>query len=133
MGAVIDRLSLDLDELKSYLGITGSSYDTLLTDLFAASKEAADEYLNNDFLDDDGSELDIPRQVKYGCYLWVGGESRIPGLAHIAGVQSVKTGDIQVVYGTQAETGYFAGGSYIRGLTPEVERLWQHYREQPGF
>lgn len=67
MGAVVDRLSLTLSEVKEYLKVDGNSEDVTLATLLAAAKDAADLYLNNDFVDSTGDPLDIPAVVK----LWV--------------------------------------------------------------
>jgi len=142
MGAVVDRLDLDLAEMKAYLGVTVATYDDLLTDLFGAAKEIADEYLNNEFLDpDDGSELPIPGPVKYGVYTWAGQMSRIPGLGlgvgaggggAASGVKAEKAGDVSRTFMSagQMYSSQSAGGGY---LTNEVAMFWQPYRILPGM
>lgn len=71
MGAVADRLLLlqasdkadELARVKNYLRIDHSEEDTLIRTLIDAAKDEADSYLGNDFQDEDGNDLDIPRPV----------------------------------------------------------------------
>src|SRR5690606_31130078 len=67
MGAVKDRLNIDLAEVKAFLHIDGDDEDIVLQTLIDAAKEAADGFLNNDFLDAEGNPKPIPAAVK----LWV--------------------------------------------------------------
>lgn len=71
--AIQDRLTIDLDEVKEFLRIdeSNTSFDVTLTTLIEASKQAADAYCQNEFLDDDGTELDIPAKVKFWCLTWI--------------------------------------------------------------
>lgn len=69
MGAVTDRLgpSITLAKVKNWLKIDTDADDDLIEDLIEEVLDKADSYLNNDFLDDAGEELDIPVCIR----LWV--------------------------------------------------------------
>lgn len=67
MGAVKDRLNIDLAEVKAFLHIDGDNEDVVLQTLVDAAKEAADQFLNNPFTDKGGNPQPIPAPVK----LWV--------------------------------------------------------------
>lgn len=49
MGAVVSRLTLDLEDVKAYLRVDIEEDDTFIESLIDAAKEDADAYLNNDF------------------------------------------------------------------------------------
>lgn len=49
MGAVVNRLVIDLEDAKAFLRVDGDEDDTLITSLIQGAKEAADEYLGNPF------------------------------------------------------------------------------------
>lgn len=63
MGAVVDRSTVDLALVKTALGLNGTAQDDFLTLLLDAAKEDADDFLGNDFTDDDDNELDIPKYI----------------------------------------------------------------------
>ena len=95
MGAVVDRLAIDRDDqLKPWVSPLTAA-DTVLDLLITAGKEAADAYLSNDFLDDDGvTELAIPEQVRFGVYEWI----RLSLMKRTPGVKSEKAGDLAISY-----------------------------------
>lgn len=66
MGAIRERLDLDLDTVKAYLFIDTKHEDTVLEILLNSALEVADQYCNNPFIEN-GRELPIPEDVK----LWV--------------------------------------------------------------
>jgi uncharacterized phage protein (predicted DNA packaging) len=71
MGAVVDRLSLDPEDVKTYLRVDHDADDDIIEMLVDSAKEHADEFLNNEFTheDEDGEEVedDIPAPIK----MWV--------------------------------------------------------------
>ena len=115
MGAVTNRLTLSLSDAKDYLGVADTSEDSYITDLITASKQAADLYLNNPFLDANGDEEAIPELVKLGCLVWISREfaRRTPG------VTMSKAGDLSEKYASVEEIGQ------------DVRRHWQPYRKYP--
>lgn len=64
---VKDRLDLTLDQLKSLLGISGSSLDSILTIQLSAAKQMADNYMNNPFL---AVKSDYLSEIKSGHGLY---------------------------------------------------------------
>lgn len=65
--AVQDRLALSVAEVKSYLKIEEDGEDADVAILLQSAKEKADDFLNNPFLNADGTEKDIPDTVKLWC------------------------------------------------------------------
>jgi hypothetical protein len=78
MGAVESRSVVDLETLKSYMGIAADdgAHDLILGMMLAAGKQAADLYMNNRFLDANGDELDIPTLVEIGVMQWASYHAR---------------------------------------------------------
>jgi len=115
MGAVTDRLTLALSDVKDYVGVADTSEDTFLNNLITAAKQAADLYLNNPFLDSDGEAAAIPELVKLGCLVWISREfqRRTPG------VTMSRAGELTEKYASEAEIGH------------DVRRHWQPYRKHP--
>jgi hypothetical protein len=66
MGAIKERIDLDLDTVKSYLFIDTDHEDAVLEILLKSALEVADQYCNNDFIEH-GRELPIPEDIR----LWV--------------------------------------------------------------
>lgn len=70
MGAVVDRCSLaagsiiELEVVKQHLRIVHTAEDAVLQLMIVAAKEAADQYLNNPFVDSLGVPVAIPSAVK---------------------------------------------------------------------
>lgn len=99
--AIQDRLSLTLAEVKEFMRIDADNtdYDVTLARLITASLRMADDYCQNDFLDeDDGvTELDIPDSVYSWCISWIGRHAeRGPNgvdLVQIRELGSIKWGD----------------------------------------
>ena len=111
MGAVTDNLKLTVQEAKDYCRVDDTTDDWLIKLLITTSKEAADEFCNNDFgnqaEDGDGDLIEvgtrIPDAVKLGC------------LEYIA-----------YYYDHRGEVGH--------GTIPEVAaNHWKKYRLIPGF
>ncbi len=117
MGAVVDRLTITLLEMKVLLGMDAldTSLDTSLALLIAAGKELADQYLNNPFLDADGDELPIPAAIKLGLVDFIQSELDRPP----EGAVYVKTGDIAVRYRDGNE------------FSEDTLRHWTPYRLAP--
>lgn len=71
--AIQDRLTITLEEVKEFLRVDEdmTGLDLTLNTLITASKEAADAYCCNDFLDSNDVELDIPAKVKFWCLSWI--------------------------------------------------------------
>lgn len=67
--AIRDRSSTYLKDVKAWLEIPeeDTSYDGLLAPLLEAVKARADEHCDNDFVDANGAEADIPSSVE----LWI--------------------------------------------------------------
>lgn len=67
--AIRDRSVVDLTALKEHLGLedADTSEDATLQDALDAAKAKADRYCNNPFLNADGSDGDIPKDVE----VWV--------------------------------------------------------------
>lgn len=112
MGAVKDRLTLTLNEVKGWLRVDDTADDALLLALVDAAKEAADAYLDNPFTDADGNPLPIPAAVR----VWV--------LERVARLYQ------QRVEGLASES-----LSGVGGVTygPEDYALLWPYRKFPGF
>ena len=138
MGAVEDRLSLDRDtEVKPFLGIdpADTSIDWFLDILIAAALHAADDYLNNPFEDEDGTELPIPDDVKLGVMFYIqasyldqpmrgdpaDGEEGC-GLCLPPGVTQLKAGDVQISLSVT-----------LLQENPRILRYWRNHRLEPGF
>lgn len=118
---VQDDLPLDLDKLREITRIDGAS-DVELTLQFEAAKEAADEYLNNPFTDDEGNKEPIPSSVKLGVYAWVQAHLSQFEQARTGGETSVSTDRLSVSYGT------------IEEQEQAIERrYWSRYRHNPGL
>lgn len=64
MGAVVDRLTVTLDETKLFLRVDHDEDDALIADLIVAAKSSADAFLNNRFVTASGTPLSIPPEVK---------------------------------------------------------------------
>lgn len=114
MGAVEDRLTLTVTEVKNILGL-GDDRDQLLDLLIPAGKQIADAYLNNPFEDADGNELAIPEAIKLGLVFWLEGElDRRP-----QGAIYVKTGDLAIRYSDGTE------------FNENTTRHWDPFRFEP--
>ena len=112
MGAVRDRLTVTLDEAKTWLRIDDDADDALLVALIDAAKEAADAYLNNPFTDAEGNPLPIPAAVK----VWV--------LERVARLYERRAEAI-------ASESVSGAGNVAWG--PEEYALLWPYRKVPGF
>lgn len=122
MGAIADRAGITLASAKTRLGVSGTAEDAEIQEIVDMALEAADNYVNNAFLDVDGAELPIPAIVKRGVYKLVAMEYN----AGLDGVEleakSVKEGDVAITYNTWEERLELVSGSY-----------WRAYRMEPGL
>lgn len=66
MGAIKERINLDLDTVKAYLFIDTDHEDTVIKILLDSALEVADQYCDNPFIEH-GLELEIPENIT----LWV--------------------------------------------------------------
>lgn len=64
MGAIVERSTVTLELCRNYAKVSGTAEDETLEFLLKAAKEAADAYCGNEFLDEDGEELDIPAPIE---------------------------------------------------------------------
>lgn len=64
---VTDRLTLSLEEAKLHLRVDHDEEDLLIQDFIDSAKASADQFLNNPFLNEDGSDRPIPADIK----VWV--------------------------------------------------------------
>ena len=86
----------DLDALKAYLGVSGTAEDPRLKLWFASAIRAADKYLEQDFVDADGNDVDPPSSVVTGVYEFV---KAVRGVyKRPAGVSSTKTMNLSTTY-----------------------------------
>lgn len=115
--AVFDRLDLDADGAMELLGVP-ESQRALFTIQFNAAKQAADNYCNNEFLDEDGAEAAIPDLVKMGVLMWLTAkiDLRPPGL-----LEDVAR-DLRKKYASDLEI-----------LDAIRKEYWCSYRFEPGF
>lgn len=132
MATVSDSLTWAVVEapLKAYLGVSGSAEDASLQLWLASATDAADRFLNNDFVDDAGSDIPIPDAVRLGVFEWIRlarqtmGASGLP-IGAVA-VASVKTGDLSESY-TTVQPGGGSGVSTDR-LLDAVKEHWRNWR-----
>lgn len=120
--AIRERSVVDLATVKSYLGVTGTSDDALLTLWLAAAKRAADDYCINPFTDADGEEEAIAEPVELGILDYVGWHymSRRRG----KNVTEEKVGDLSVKYAVFAT---------VPDMLAWVQATWwAPYRLWPG-
>lgn len=61
--AIRDRSPLTWEDLRDHLRLSTNRFQTVLERKLAAAKAAADLYCQNDFLDAEGEEADIPPDV----------------------------------------------------------------------
>lgn len=94
--AIVDRSTLALAEVKSYLKIDSASFDTQLIRLLLSAKQQADLYCSNPFQDADGNDLDIPEAVEQWCLEWIAYKYHRPALnlqsVNVQGVGSSRWG-----------------------------------------
>lgn len=157
MGAVTDRSTVGLAELKSALGVTIPDYDDQLDAALVCAKEAADNYLNNPFLERDEDdpaeyvepevELPIPQLVEkgviaYSAALFAADIQQQQAIASIisggappvpfgAVLTNVTTGALSVGFGYPT-TGGSSGSGVTDPLDSIRQRFWSRYRLIPG-
>lgn len=128
--AIQDRLQLGgkstaEEERDYYLGLTDSDVAGLtveqqlfIDDLITGGKEAADTYMQNAFLESDGTEKSIPKQVEIGVIRWV----TFYFTNEYPGVLSIRAGDVQINRSV----------TLVENMS-EVLSLWKPYRLSVGF
>lgn len=122
MGAVQDRAGITLATAKARLGVTSSTEDDVIQEIVDMALEAADNYLNNPFVDDDGTELAIPALVRRGVYKLVAAEYNAGDDGVELEATNVKEGDIQVALKSWDERVNMIAATY-----------WQSCRLEPGL
>jgi hypothetical protein len=122
MGAVIERLDVDVGDAEAWPGMPASPDSDRVELLLTAAKALADEYLNNPFEDDDGLELAIPDAVKVGVLVWVSEHYQfIPSSWNVT---RVRTGDLEEWKST--------GGANAPNMDPGGARpYWEPHRLVP--
>lgn len=91
-------------DFRAALGVA-TGEDDYLEALLDAATEAADTFIDRDWTDDDGADIDIPKRVIQGVYEWsrvVRGATNGNGAP--VGVSSVKVGDNSVSYAASSVT-----------------------------
>lgn len=128
--AVQTRLVLDLTETKSLIGISVSTYDDILQIMLDSAKEAADNYMNNPFLNDDGTDGEIPSKVKLGVVRWVAMEFRegFPSAPVTSGV----AGPLKRWKTAKEEEEYASGASIEFQYSLVMDRYWSEFRLLPN-
>ena len=113
-------------EFRAYVGIpTGS--DDRLERLFESGKRAADHYMNNPFVDDDGVDIPIPGEVIEGVFAWskvILDSSGTTGPA--SNVKMLKVGDNRVQYGGSSSTDLTPGQ---RAVAIAAAAGWDYHRK----
>lgn len=98
MGAIQERLVLDLDTVKNFVRASDADNE-IIEFLVDAAKEEADNYCNNPFLSAYGEELPIPSAVKLWCLKWIARnyERRQSGLTseQMSGLGSTSWGEVE--------------------------------------
>jgi hypothetical protein len=115
--------------------------DLVLSALLSAALDMADEYCNNEFLDDSGEPETIPDAVRLGVlqivdalYMdYVTSSAATSGSGAPAGpVKSKKAGDLQVTYATPSEMSAALGARGLSDLPSFVQTILAMYRFHPG-
>lgn len=107
--ALVDYAFITVSDVKTYRGITGSSYDTLLEMLINAATDRIEQYLGGRRIKTSGSDI-----VEYhdGDYLRVGKSSIFVKNLPIRSVTSVSY-SLQDDYSNPTWQNYFASNEYI--------------------
>jgi len=110
-----DRVNLSLNEVKAWLRIDHDDEDYLIETLMDSAFEYTESFLNNDFISDEGEELEIPTPVKYAVLKIISGmyEHRTDN------IKSVNVGDYSVGFGNSE--------SFL-----DAEKVLWKYRIIPG-
>lgn len=151
--AVRDNSGLDLDSVKSLLGITGTDQDGAITQFLSTALEAADTYCNNPFTPfdlstctfTDGGIVTIPPRVKEGVVEYV----RLRLVQIDAAKNATKPGasDAPVTPPGQIRVGQWSRSTQVigqhtatGGIVTAKEALavvqatyWSPYRIAPGY
>lgn len=120
MTTVADSVSWDTheDELKSYLGVSGSAEDTRLESLLRLAVAQADLFIDGDLEDYD----DAPQLVVDGVFEFVRLTREEDELAaRTAGTTSVKTRDLQENYAALSQP-------VIEDILRQVGSYWWPYK-----
>lgn len=103
-------------EMMGYLEFSESPDDWLGWQmLFDAALNDADEYLNNDFVDADGEDLEFPTLVKIGVYEWVKTSTQMPS---VSGLEREKVGDLEAEYNPRL----------VMTFETIYKRFWERYK-----
>jgi hypothetical protein len=135
MAAIKDNISLTVAEIKSWLGLSGTTFDPLLTLVRSATLDLADEYCNNGFLDDDGDVV-IPDGVKLGvlqCIVaaWQQCPAAVAAGVNAANVSSRNVDGVSVSYGA-GSAGFFGVTDLMGGMGPMIRNALSAYRLMPS-
>jgi len=119
MALVVDSLTWATNKVAFGLYIGESDPELSLYQLpYEATLDAADEYLNNPFVDDDGVDF-MPNAIKLGVYELA---RRAREMSGNNGATMEKTGDLQKQYS-------------IALLVDDIDiyaRYWHQWRLEPG-
>lgn len=121
MANVVDSLAWDETTVRQRTKLTDADA-TELEAYFDSAKEAADEYLNNPFVDDDENDLALPARVELGVYLLVQAEYALSIESRTDAMTSVKTHMLAVTYASPEEA-----------RMAVQDRYWAPWRLVPGF
>jgi hypothetical protein len=111
-------------ELKTHLGITGTTYDAELQRQWSASKQLIDAYLKNPFVDDSDADEDIPGGVIQASFELV---ARLrASVDRPAGLSAVKTGDLSQNYDNASMSSASVLLTPIKHyLIPHRKKVWK--------
>ena len=113
-------------KLRAYLCVqTGE--DAWLARAWDAACYAADQYLNNAFVDDDEVDETIPLGVVQGCMEWVRLLREEYASGSIVGTGGVKTGDLAVT------RPFVDGQAPIERITMAVKHYWSPHRSKVWY
>jgi hypothetical protein len=84
--------------LKQFLGVSGTAEDALLEFWLESSAEMGDQYLERDFVDSTGVDIDPPKNTVLGCFAYVR-VMRDWQLRQNTDLKKVKTGQLEEEYG----------------------------------
>jgi hypothetical protein len=149
MGAIVDRLELTRDDVKTYLGLGDASKDAVIDLVLPVAKQLADDYCNNPFetTDEDTGETtddfetpEIAATVKHGVIqlvvdLMIEQQARIRaalgGSSSSGQVIKEKEGDVEVTY-AQTSGDVMSAGLGNTTLSKTVRSILDNYRLLPG-
>ena len=105
--------------LKSYLKVVDASEDEFLQRWLKSATRAADRYLKNDFVADDGADIELPTDIETGVFELVrlSRETRDRPF----GLTSKKVGDLSESYAIGSRIG---GGEVTPNAILETVKGW---------